>query len=166
MPFRENQGATCFSCREGVAASPLVLGAVIGLGVLATGLSLPKPAATVLDLLSQTAGPCALFAIGLFLVGKRIVRGAMEVAWISFMKLILLPLVTWVVVLFLVPLGPVETATAVILAALPTGSLVFVLGERYGVFLTRSVAAVMLTTLLSVPIVSGLLIVFMEIGTP
>ena len=151
---------------KGIATSPLILGAAAGAILLLTGLTLPKPAVSVLDLLSQTAGPCALFAIGLFLVGKRIIRNGPEVAWVSFMKLILLPLMTWVIVLFVVPLNPVETAAAVILAALPTGSLVFVLGERYGVFLTRSVASVLLTTLLSVLTVSALLAVFMAYGTP
>ena len=144
----------------GVFKSPLVLGAIAGLVVLVTGIELPTPAQSFFDLLAGTAGPCALFAIGLFLVGKRIVRGASEVAWVSFMKLIMLPLVTWVIILFVVPLGPLETAVAVILAALPTGSLVFVLGERYGEFLTRSVAAVLITTILSFITVSGLLSFF------
>ncbi len=144
----------------GVVKSPLVIGAAIGLALLLAGIALPRPAQSFVDLLGATAGPCALFAIGLFLVGKRIVRGAPEVAWISFMKLILLPLLTWVIVLFLVPLSPVETAVAVLLAALPTGSLVFVLGERYGEFMTRSVATVLVTTILSVITVSGLLAFF------
>jgi len=144
----------------GVVKSPLVLGAAVGVALLMAGITLPSPAQSFVDLLGATAGPCALFAIGLFLVGKRVIRGAPEVAWISFMKLIMLPLLTWVIVLFLVPLSPLETAVAVLLAALPTGSLVFVLGERYGEFMTRSVATVLVTTVLSVITVSALLAFF------
>ena len=145
----------------GVLKSPLVLGALAGVILSAFDLDLPGPARSVVDMLGVTAGPCALFAIGLFLVGQRITTGAAEVAWVTFVKLLLLPLVTWVIVLFLIPLPPMETAAAVLMAAMPTGSLVFVLSERHGVFAARSVAIVLVTTVLSCVTVSGLLTVFL-----
>lgn len=145
----------------GVLKSPLVLAALAGVILSAFNLDLPGPARSVVDLLGTTAGPCALFAIGLFLVGQRITTGAAEVAWVTFVKLLLLPLVTWVIVLFLIPLPPMETATAVLMTAMPTGSLVFVLSERHGVFAARSVAIVLVTTVFSCLTVSGLLAVFL-----
>ena len=145
----------------GVLKSPLVLGALAGLILAAFDIELPGPARSVVDMLGGTAGPCALFAIGLFLVGQKITTGAAEVAWVSFVKLLLLPLVTWVIVLFIIPLPPLETAAAVLMAAMPTGSLVFVLSERHGVFAARSVAIVLVTTVLSCITVSGLLTIFL-----
>ena len=145
-----------------VFTSPLVLGAITGLFLAVTELGLPSPIFTPISMLGETAGPCALFAIGLFLVGKRVPRPFGEIAWVSFLKIVLLPLVTWIIALFIIPLDDLELAVAVLMAALPTGSLVFVLGEKHRIFLVESVAVVLVTTLVSVVSVSILLGLFLS----
>ena len=135
-------------------------GAAIGAVISALAIPMPSPVVTTLDLLGRTAGPCALFAMGLFLVGREVTRGVGEVAWIALLKLVALPIVTWLVALFVIPLPPTELAVAVVLAALPTGSLVFVIGERAGVFVARSVAVVLVTTIASFASLSLLLSLF------
>jgi hypothetical protein len=52
--------------------------------------------------------------------------------------------------LLLVPLGFGWDKALLILAALPTGSLVFVLSSRYGVYTARSTGVIMVSTLASV----------------
>jgi malonate transporter and related proteins len=47
--------------------------------------------------------------------------------------------------------------TAVLLAALPTATNVFVIGQQYGVWQERASATVLITTVISVLTVSGLL---------
>jgi hypothetical protein len=71
----------------GVLKSPLVLSAAGGLAVSALGLEVPAFLATFCDLLAAAVGPCALFAIGLFMVGRSPAAGALEVGWIVLMKL-------------------------------------------------------------------------------
>ncbi|MDJ0686113.1 MAG: AEC family transporter [Alphaproteobacteria bacterium] len=144
----------------GFLKSPLVAGAIIGAVISALSIPLPSPLTTTLDLLGRTAGPCALFAMGLFLVGREVTRGGGEVAWMALLKLIALPLVTWLVGLFVLPLSPLELAVAVVLAALPTGSLVFVISERAGIFVARSVAVILITTIASFATLSLLLSLF------
>lgn len=139
---------------KGVAKSPLVQAAVLGLALSALGVSLPKPVNTFLDLLGGAAGPCALFAMGLFLVGQKVTRGAPEVAWITFLKLIIHPLVTWWLATYVLDMDPIWTASAVIMASLPVGGLVFILAQRYQVFLARAVAAILVTTVVSIVTVS------------
>lgn len=135
---------------QGIARSPLLAACVLGMAISAMGWTIPSPAQNFLDLLGSAAGPCALFAMGLFLVGQSVRRGAVEVCWISIAKLILHPLATWLVARYVLPLDPLEEAVAVIMAALPTGGLIFVLAQRYNVYVQRATAAILVSTIASV----------------
>ena len=48
----------------------------------------------------------------------------------------------------------------VLIAALPTGALVFVVAQRYNVFVQRGSAAVLVSTILSVITLSVLLVIY------
>jgi malonate transporter and related proteins len=50
----------------------------------------------------------------------------------------------------------VWAASAVTLAALPTGSLVFVLAQQYGVYTERATAVILVSTIASVVTLFGL----------
>src|SRR3546814_7084273 len=76
---------------RGVLRSPLVLSAAAGLLVSGLGIPLPNAVGTFCDLLGASAGPCALFAIGLFMVGKSPTAGMTEVSWLVFLKLLVQP---------------------------------------------------------------------------
>lgn len=147
----------------GVFKSPLVLSALAGLTVSAAGLTLPMAVETFCNLLGATAGPCALFAIGLFMVGKSVRTGLGEVLWVTLLKLLLQPAVTYVLAYHVLTLSKVEAAAAVVLAALPTGALTFVLAQRYAVYLQRSVAVILVSTVISLATLFGLFIL-LEIG--
>lgn len=138
----------------GLVKSPLVLSAAFGLTLSALQVQIPGPIVTFLDLLGDAAGPCALFAMGLFLVGQSIRRGAIEVCWVSALKLIAHPLLTWWIASEVLVMPPIYVACAVIMAALPTGSLIFVVGERYGIYVQRAAAIILVSTVASVPTVS------------
>ncbi len=141
----------------GVARSPLVLAAVAGILASAAGLALPGALVTFCDILGAAAPPCALFAIGLFMVGRGITTGMAEISWLVALKLVAQPAVTWVLAVPILRLDPVWAAAAVTLAALPTGSLVFVLASQYGVYTQRATAAILVSTVLSVVTLSVLL---------
>ncbi len=79
----------------GVAGSPLLLATVAGLSASALGLGVWQPVATFCDLLGAAFVPCALFAAGLFMVGRSFRTDAREVAWLVFVKLAVHPLITW-----------------------------------------------------------------------
>jgi predicted permease len=141
---------------RGVARSPLVLSGIVGIALSATGWGLPSALGTFCDILGAAAPPCALFAMGLFMVGNKMTAGAREVAWLSALKLAVQPLVTWVLATQLVTMDRFWIDSAVILAALPTGSLVFVLAQQYGVYTQRATSTILATTLLSVVTLSAL----------
>lgn len=143
---------------RGVVRSPLVLSAVTGLLASGLGLPLPQAVATFCDLLGASAGPCALFAIGLFMVGKSPTAGATEVSWLVFLKLLVQPAITWLLAYRVFTMDPVWAAGALVLSALPTGALVFVLAQQYGIYLQRSTAAIMASTVLSLFTLSALFV--------
>ncbi len=139
-------------------ASPLVVSAAAGLGASATGLELPGAAVTFLDVLSGAFAPCALFAAGLFIGGRKVRADPKELTWLVVAKLAIQPLITWWLAYQVFGLGGIWAAAAVIHAALPTGVPVFVVAQRYGVYVERAAAAVVTSTALSVLTLSVLLI--------
>jgi malonate transporter and related proteins len=153
---------------RGVALNPLLIGPVAGLACSAAGLKLPTPAATFCDLLGAAAGPSALFAIGLFLATRSIKalmggRRAVEVTWLMVLKLIGQPLVTWWLA-GLFGLDPFWSDAAVILAALPTGALVFVLASQYGLYVERASAMILASTVVSVITLSAIMVALQPAG--
>ncbi|MEK7820878.1 MAG: AEC family transporter [Pseudomonadota bacterium] len=133
-----------------VFRSPLVMSAVGGILWSLTGFGVAKPVGAFLDLLAAAAGPCALFAIGLFLVGKPVRQGLGEVGTITAVKLILHPLVTWVLAFHVFVVDPTWAVVAVVMAALPAGANCFVIAARYNVFTARASGTILLSTLVSV----------------
>jgi len=59
-----------------------------------------------------------------------------------------------------VGLGKFETAVAVLAAAMPVGANVFVMAQHYGVYERRASAAVVLSTLASMPLLAFLMTIF------
>lgn len=143
---------------SGVVRSPLVVSAVLGIGASALEIELPAAVQTFCDLLGATAGPAALFAIGLFMVGKHLRHGLSEVLWVTLLKLIGQPLITWWLAYELLHLEPIWAASAVILAALPTGALSFVLAQRYESYIQRATSVIMVSTVLSLVTLSLLFV--------
>ncbi len=122
----------------GLLRTPLILGIAAGLAASTTGATLPGPVDTFVGMLAQAAGPCALFAIGASLGGRRVVLdrdvGALLVA-----KLVAHPVLVGAAMWgFGAP--PELAAVGVLAAALPTASNTFILSQRYGVD-TRAIGA-------------------------
>src|SRR6478735_292697 len=90
-----------------VARNPLPMSIALGIVVSAVGLPIPTPVEKWLDLLGAAAGPCALFAIGLFLSDKSIKSGLAEAGLATLIKLLLQPLLALLVLPLFVDLNSV-----------------------------------------------------------
>ena len=141
----------------GLARNPLMISALAGLLVGQLQLPLPRALITFCDTLAAAVGPCALFAMGLFLVGRSVTRGAGEVAWLSVVKLLISPAVAWVLAFHVFPMAPMWASAAVVLSALPLGALVFILAQQHQVYVQRATAVILVSTLASVLTLSVLL---------
>ncbi|MBW8054663.1 MAG: AEC family transporter [Nitrospira sp.] len=141
-----------------LAKNPLVLSVAAGALVSAFGISIPLPLAKFFDLLSSAAGPCALFAIGLFISGQSVREGLHEAALITAIKLLVHPAIAWLLLAAVFEVEPLWATVTILIAALPTGANCFVLAQRYNVFVAPTSATILLSTALSVVTVSLLLI--------
>ena len=140
-----------------VLKGPLFIATIAGIVWQASGLALPEWLVNFGSLMGDAAGPCALFAMGLFLVGKPVSSGVGEVGWMVVLKLFIHPALTWLLAVYVFDLELEMLRGVVLMAALPTGALSFVVAQRYGVFVQRSSAAILFSTVASVVTLSAIL---------
>lgn len=114
--------------------NPLLIAPAIAIFIPISGTTLPDSVNVFLKLLGGAASPCALVALGLFLAGqstKKIHHENKTVTLIVILKLFIQPLLTWWIATCIFNLSPLLVYTAVLLAALPTGTGPFMLAEFY-----------------------------------
>lgn len=140
--------------------NPMLIAPVLGLAWAASGISLPAPAETFCNILGAAAGPCALFAIGLFLVGKPLREGLGEVTVMTVVKLLVQPVVTAGFMFWLFPVDPLWGKVAVLMATLPTGAGSFVLSLSYGLYVQRTSSVILISTIASVATISVFYAIF------
>jgi predicted permease len=143
----------------GVLRNPIVMAVALALLWRLLDLPLPGAARRTLELLGAAAPPVALFCLGASLAGFDARAGWRETLLTLLLKLAAMPLLVWIFARLL-GLSPLETAVAVLAAALPTGANAFLLARRYGLAADRSGAAVLLGTLLSIGTLGALLVLF------
>ncbi|MDE1169062.1 MAG: AEC family transporter [Pseudomonas sp.] len=113
-----------------LAKNPLVVSPVLGALWAWGGAPLPGALAKFLGLLGAATTPCALISLGLFLAAKQ--QGPRTgTTLLVLIKLVLHPLLTWLLVFRLFPLPPLWANSALLLSALPTGTGPFMLAEYY-----------------------------------
>jgi predicted permease len=119
-----------YNVLKSLCTNPLLIAPVAGLVWSSTDLLLYDPLAQVISFLAAAATPCALVSIGLFLMQKE--KSAPQQAWgISVAKLIIQPLLAWLIAGPILDLPTLWVNAVVILAALPTGTGPFMLAQYY-----------------------------------
>lgn len=139
---------------------PLVLSPLLGAAWSASGVAMPEAVHTFLRLLGQSATPCALVALGLFLADCPTRREDRRTAGaLVAVKLLALPALTWWLAHEVFALPKASADAAVLLAALPTGTGPFMLAEFY----RRDVGVSSTTTLVSTVLSMGTLAVVLGV---
>jgi len=116
---------------KGVIMSPLIWPIFLAVLLVALQVKIPLPAERFATLLAAAAGPCALFAIGLF-VSELSIRAGAAASWqTTLLKLVLHPLLMAALVFWLLPVDALWAKIAVVCASLPLGATAFVLAQRY-----------------------------------
>jgi len=140
-----------------IVLHPFIIATAAGVAAAFFHLRPPLPIERLLEYLSGAAAPCALFAMGVTLALRPLKRIPHELAPIAFLKLIVHPLLCYVVLSWLGNFSEIWLFSAVLLAALPTATNVFVLAQQYHVWVERASASILLTTCISVVTVTSLL---------
>jgi len=155
---RRSAGRLAIDIARKVALHPFILSTALGFVVAGFHIDQPLPFKRFVDYLAQAAAPCALFAMGVTLALRPLKRIPAEIGYIVPAKLIVHPLVVYFALTAVGGFDPVWIYAAVLLAALPTATNVFVIGQQYGVWQERASATILITTALSVVTVSLILI--------
>lgn len=135
-PGRHNAGGGLRAALAPLALNPLVLACLLGMAAALVRLTLPGPVAVLLSSIAAATAPCALVAIGMFVAGPLgasplggfaagLARGLLG-------KLVVSPLLTLALIVLLPPLPPAWAATALIMAAVPAASSVYIIAAQAG----------------------------------
>lgn len=136
---------------------PFIIATMIGVGAAALHWQPPQAIDSFVAIIARAAAPCALFAMGVTLAMRPLQTVPLELGYIVPIKLIVHPAMCYVMMQTLGDFDPVWVASAVLLAALPTATNVFVLAQQYQVWVEKASATILLTTMFSVLTVTGLL---------
>ena len=138
--------------------NPVVIATVLGLVVAFTGFRLPVAADSLLSLLGGAAAPAALFLVGASLNGRTVDKVPPELPALLGIKLIVHPLIVYLLLGWVGYFDPVWVSVAVIIAALPPATGVIALARQYRSYVEWSPIAVLLGTVLSVATLTVVLI--------
>ena len=135
--------------------NPLIIASALGVVVSAFDLTVPGVVHEPLELLGEAAVPTLLFALGLSLATQKFWDAREQrpdIVLATSMKLFVMPLIAWLAGAFWFDLAPAPLFTVVILAALPSAQNVFNYAQRYGVAIPLARDSVVITTVLSLPV--------------
>jgi malonate transporter and related proteins len=137
-----------------IARNPLTIGSLLGLLLSVLRIPLPAPVFEPLHLIGGMAVPAMLLAYGVSLrLGPLPGSGEppVQIATVVAIKLVLQPLVAYLLAQHVLHLDPHEVFAVTVIAALPTAQNVFTHAVRYrtGEILARD--AIFVSTILSVP---------------
>jgi predicted permease len=143
--------------------NPIVLALLLGTLWRVTGLGLHPVPDRFLDLLGEAGIPTALVALGLTLAGYSLKGQWRGILTLMTLKMVLLPVVVWLIARYVVGLAPFWTQIVIVLAAMPTGANAYLFAERYATGSAPVSGAIALGTALSLVTLSVLFLI-MDMG--
>ncbi len=152
-PFLEALGGVVLD----LLRNPVVMGVVVGTVWRVAGLGVPELADRFLALMGQAAVPSGLFALGMSLATYRIAGQMPTLATIFAMKMLLLPVVVYLLAGPVFNLTPVWVSVATLFAAMPVGANAFLFAVKYDRAVGSVSAAIAVSTVIAVGTASAVL---------
>lgn len=140
---------------KAIFTNPPLIGIVIGLFVSLNNLELPRGIMFFLETLGGTATPALLFSLGIMLSYQKIITPTKLIVSMSSLKLIIHPLLAWLIITLL--FGghyPEVHSTALMAAAAPSGVMAYMLAVNYNVSVDRISPIILYTSIGSLITVS------------
>lgn len=156
---REQEGAlrTGLTIVRRILTHPFIVATIAGIAAAAVDFQPPEAVDRLLSMLRAAAAPCALFAIGVTVSSRSIRRVPGELPLLLAIKLVVHPVLIFLVLSWVGGIDPLWIATAVLMAGLPPATNCFVLASQYQVYVERASSAVLIGTIASVVTVTALL---------
>lgn len=136
------------SVGKGFFGNPLIVAMLSGGLISLTGLTLPGPIRSTLDLLQAAAVPLALVTMGMGLAGYRITSGLRDALVMSLAKLVALPALV-IGIALAIDLPPLETQVLALLASAPMGVNSYLISRRFDALQGPVSTALLVSTLAS-----------------
>ena len=152
-------GATLKSVVKQVFSNTLMIGIMLGFIVNLGEITVPVSISTALSLIATSALPVALFSLGALLISYRLRSDIGEVSMVSVSKLILHPVIAYLIGRFVFDLPPELLNPMVIMAAMPPGMNVYIFANMYDRAKGIAASSVLVSTVLSVVTISVWLVI-------
>lgn len=135
---------------RGIVLNPLLISA--GIGVMAAAFKIEPPTAVekLLDFLTASAAPTALFALGVTVALRPLTRIPVEVPVLVTIKLVLHPLLVLIILPLMGDFDDLWIATAVLMAALPPALTAYVFARQYNAWIEEASSAILVGTIASI----------------
>lgn len=132
-----------------LARNPILIAIVSGALWSFTGIGLAVPVERFIDLISGAAGPCALFVLGASLAEYKLAGRPGETATLIGFKLVVHPVLVWLLCTQVFGLDALSTGIATMMAAIPVGATVFVVAQQYRTFVGPVTSSILISTAIS-----------------
>ena len=146
-----------------LATNAIVISLLAGSLWRFTGLGLHPIAGTMLKMLSDASVSTALFALGVSLAGYSLKGSWSGTFALIALKMVLMPLLVFLMVRYVVAMPPIWAEVAVLFAAMPTGANAFLFAQRNDEAVAAVSGAVTLGTALAA-VNASILLYFMDAG--
>jgi malonate transporter and related proteins len=141
--------ATLWAIFVKVVTHPFNIATALGVLSAWSGVKPPHAVDQMLVSLKGAAAPVALFALGVTVALRPVKTFPLELLMHLPIKLLLHPLLVWVMISWIADVPPVWTYTAMLMAALPPALNVYVMARQYDAYVDRASAAILIGTLAS-----------------
>jgi malonate transporter len=133
-----------------VAGHPLIIASALGIASAALHFEPPLALERLMQFLQNAAAPSALFALGVTVALRPLKKMPWEVPPLTAVKLLLHPVLVFLLLSLFGPFDRIWVDTAVLMAALPPALNVFVFARQYDCWVEQASSAVLVGTLVSV----------------
>ncbi len=133
---------------------PFIIATLAGVASAALEFRPPEPIDAMLTFLQSSAAPAALFALWVTVALRPLERVASELPVLIAIKLILHPLIAFLILTWVGGFEPIWIYTGVMMASLPPAATIYVIATQYKTYILRGSSAILLGTAFSVPSVT------------
>ena len=142
---------------KSILLNPIIASLLMGLLFNILNISLPKSIFSALEMASKAALPCSLFVLGASLSQYQIKHQILETSVITMLKIIVFPILVWIMVFKVFSIQPVWASVAVLTAAMPVGINVYVFAKQYQSCEVSVASSIVISTICSIGIISWLI---------
>ena len=149
-PSQVSITATAAEVVKRIVTHPLMMATAAGVASAAIQFQPPVALERLLQFLQNAAAPCALFTLGVTVALRPLKRMPWEVPLLTVVKLVVQPVLIFLLLSAFGPFEQLWVYTAVLMAALPPALNVFVFARQYDSWVEQASSAVLVGTLVSV----------------